>query len=135
MISRHVEPAFSSCSQSLRLLHEYKNDQIILNVSPSAVQSLIIDNELIEFSARFNGVARDISVPMRAVIGIYARENGQGMAFPEDEEYTEYTVEGLEDEFEPSEGFEVVDGSSPDEDPDPNPPTRPSGPPNLKVVK
>ncbi len=61
---------------------EYVQDErIVLNISPSAVQDLVIDNEWIFFEARFSGLSRTIQVPVSAVIAIYARENGQGMAF------------------------------------------------------
>ncbi|MEZ5493498.1 MAG: ClpXP protease specificity-enhancing factor [Pseudomonadales bacterium] len=62
-----------------------KDGQIVLNVSPSAVVALSMGQDAIAFSARFGGVARNISVPMYAVLGIYARENGQGMMFPSEE--------------------------------------------------
>lgn len=58
-----------------------KNGEIVLNISFSATSGLKMENELIRFSARFGGVSRDISVPVDNVIAIYARENGQGMAF------------------------------------------------------
>jgi stringent starvation protein B len=58
-----------------------KNGEIVLNISPLATNRLIIGNETIDFQARFGGVARDVSVPIEKVIAIYARENGQGMAF------------------------------------------------------
>ena len=59
-----------------------KNGEIVLNISPDATSGLHIGNEWVEFKARFNGVARDILVPVGHVLAIYARENGQGMAFP-----------------------------------------------------
>ena len=59
-----------------------KDGEIVLNVSPDATSGLLLGNELIEFKARFGGVAREILVPVSRVIAIYARENGQGMAFP-----------------------------------------------------
>jgi stringent starvation protein B len=59
-----------------------KNGEIVLNISFNATSSLQLGNELIEFKARFGGVAQDIRVPLNRVIAIYARENGQGMAFP-----------------------------------------------------
>ena len=59
-----------------------KNGEIVLNVSMDATSSLKLGNEYIEFKARFAGVARDIMVPINRVLAIYARENGQGMAFP-----------------------------------------------------
>jgi stringent starvation protein B len=59
-----------------------KNGEIVLNVSMDATSALKLGNEFIEFKARFGGVAREIIVPVSHVIAIYARENGQGMAFP-----------------------------------------------------
>ncbi len=59
-----------------------KNGEIVLNISFDATSSLKLGNEFIEFKARFAGVARDIMVPINRVLAIYARENGQGMAFP-----------------------------------------------------
>ena len=58
-----------------------RNGEITLNVSPSAVHKLQMGNELIEFSARFAGVARQISVPVAGVHALYSRETGQGMTF------------------------------------------------------
>jgi stringent starvation protein B len=62
-----------------------KNGEIVLNVSLDATSSLKLGNEFIEFRARFGGVAREVQVPVGRVIAIYARENGQGMAFPLEE--------------------------------------------------
>jgi stringent starvation protein B len=59
-----------------------KNHEIVLNVSFDATSGLKLGNDTIEFRARFGGVARDIVLPVDHVIAIYARENGQGMAFP-----------------------------------------------------
>jgi stringent starvation protein B len=58
-----------------------KNGEIVLNISPLATNRLSLGNEFIEFQARFGGQAREVSVPIDKVIAIYARENGQGMAF------------------------------------------------------
>ncbi len=58
-----------------------RNGEIVLNISPDATRNLKIGNELIQFSARFNGVSREVSVPMATVAGIFAKENGQGLAF------------------------------------------------------
>ncbi|TVP56048.1 MAG: ClpXP protease specificity-enhancing factor [Halomonadaceae bacterium] len=57
------------------------NGQIVLNISASAVQQLAVDNEALSFSARFGGVPMQVWVPIRAVMAIYAKENGQGMVF------------------------------------------------------
>ncbi|MDQ6685155.1 MAG: ClpXP protease specificity-enhancing factor [Pseudomonadota bacterium] len=59
-----------------------KNNEIVLNVGFEATSALKLGNETIEFKARFGGSSRDIAVPVDHVIAIYARENGQGMAFP-----------------------------------------------------
>lgn len=59
-----------------------KGNEIVLNVGFEATSGLKLGNEFIEFKARFGGVARDIVVPVDHVVAIYARENGQGMAFP-----------------------------------------------------
>ncbi len=68
---------------TVQVPREYvKNGEIVLNISMDATSALKLGNEFIEFKARFGGVARDIQVPIHRVLAIYARENGQGMAFP-----------------------------------------------------
>ncbi|WP_101757592.1 ClpXP protease specificity-enhancing factor [Oceanicoccus sp. KOV_DT_Chl] len=62
-----------------------KNGQIVLNISPTAVMDLLLTNEAMNFNGRFGGVPMDIYAPMTAVMGIYARENGQGMIFELDD--------------------------------------------------
>lgn len=97
----------------------FANDgQIVLNVSPSAVRHLHMDNDAVSFEGRFGGVPHSLYVPVGAILGIYARENGQGMVF----------------DLEPS--LEAEGDDEPDDDgaPEPEPP-RPSGRPSLKVVK
>jgi stringent starvation protein B len=61
-----------------------KNGEITLNISPNAVHKLQMGNELIEFSARFGGVARQLAVPLANVYALYARETGHGMTFDVD---------------------------------------------------
>ncbi|MFJ4388504.1 MULTISPECIES: ClpXP protease specificity-enhancing factor [Pseudomonas] len=95
--------------------------QIVLNISPSAVRSLHMDNEAVSFEGRFGGVAHTLYVPIGAILGIYARENGQGMVFELEPPLAD------EDDLE-------GDGVEPDDDGPPEPP-RPSGRPSLKVVK
>jgi len=58
-----------------------KDGQIVLNLGPEATHQLVMGNELITFSARFNGLAQALSIPVENIAAIYARENGQGMAF------------------------------------------------------
>ena len=68
---------------TVQVPREYvKDGEIVLNISFDATSSLNLGNEYIEFKARFAGTAREIQVPVSRVIAIYARENGQGMAFP-----------------------------------------------------
>ena len=62
-----------------------QDGQIVLNIVPHAVHQLHISNDAITFSARFGGASKDIYVPFAAVLGLYARENGQGMFFDPDE--------------------------------------------------
>jgi stringent starvation protein B len=97
-----------------------KDGQIVLNVGPIAVEHFKMGNELIEFSARFNGASRDISIPVGTVSAIYARENGQGLSF----------------EVSPAEAAlpaEAGEDASGDESP-PEPP-RPARKPALRRVK
>ena len=93
--------------------------QIVLNVSPTAVRNLHMDNEAVSFEGRFSGVPQSLYIPAAAVLAIYARENGQGMVFDAESPMLE--------------GGEIDD---PDEQspPDDEPP-RPIGRPSLKVVK
>ena len=74
-----------------------QDGQIVLNIAPHAVHRFQISNDAISFSARFGGVSRDLYVPMSAVLGLYARENGQGMFFDPDE-YADIEENGQQDE-------------------------------------
>ncbi|MEO6222207.1 MAG: ClpXP protease specificity-enhancing factor [Vicinamibacterales bacterium] len=133
---------------SVQVPREYvKNGEIVLNISFDATSSLKLGNDFIEFRARFAGSAREIIVPVSRVIAIYARENGQGMAFP-------IAVTGTgDDAARPSPLSSVpAAGAVPDAEPrvvqlvnpevgpdgsgDEEPPRPPSGPrPSLKRVK
>ncbi|MGV6826510.1 MAG: ClpXP protease specificity-enhancing factor [bacterium] len=62
-----------------------EDGRIVLNISPTAVDLLNLGNDVVTFNARFAGQATDIYIPIPAVLGVYARENGQGMLFPDDE--------------------------------------------------
>ena len=92
-----------------------KNGEIVLNLSYDATHRLTIGNDSVQFSARFGGVSRECSVPMEAVLGIFARENGQGLFFPTE------TAEVL-----PPQGETPHDGPA-------SPPS--GGRPKLQVVK
>jgi stringent starvation protein B len=68
---------------SVQVPREYvKDDEIVLNISYDSTTSLQLGNDYLAFKARFAGVARDVMVPVDRVLAIFARENGQGMAFP-----------------------------------------------------
>ena len=60
--------------------------QIVLNIAMPAVQNLTLNNDAVSFQARFGGVAHDVYVPVHAVMAIYARENGRGMVFSEEDD-------------------------------------------------
>ena len=64
--------------------HAVKDGRIVLNIAERAVGGLRMDNDSLRFSARFGGVSQSVVVPMPAVIAVYARETGHGMALPED---------------------------------------------------
>lgn len=61
-----------------------KEGQIVLNISPSAIRDLVMTSEHVMFNGRFGGMAHEIYVPIDAVLGIIAKENGEGMWFPKD---------------------------------------------------
>lgn len=83
--------------ESVRVPMEFvKNNEIVLNISFDATSGLRLGNEFIDFKARFGGVPRDIAVPIDHVIAIYARENGQGMAFPVPTEPSTLGVSGAD---------------------------------------
>ena len=68
--------------QNTRVPMEYvKNGEIVLSISMQATRDLTIGNDMVQFSARFGGVSREIAVPIYAVASIFARENGKGMYF------------------------------------------------------
>jgi len=101
-----------------------QDGKVVLNVSPMAVRDLLMEDDLVTFVARFGGVSQSVSAPIAAVQAIYARENGRGMMFPEDDDLDEAT--------ESADGEESArhsdDASSKGE------PGRTSKP-NLRVVK
>jgi stringent starvation protein B len=121
--------------------HAVKDGRIVLNVAQRAVAGLEMSNDVISFSARFGGVSHSVSVPVSAVLAIYARENGQGMALPPEEsdgDADAAEMAGESDVEAPGAPFlEVVqdDGAPPPGDePDPDrPPPRRGG--HLRIVK
>lgn len=117
-------------------LHAVKEGRIVLNIAERAVAKLELGNELLRFTARFAGVSQTVSVPLEAVIAIYARETGQGMALPEEPNAAASSpvasgpvaVESDAGDAQPAE--DGVDESGPE---------RPSDPPkrgsHLRIVK
>lgn len=98
-----------------------QDGRVVLNVSPTATRNLVMENDAISFQARFNGVSREIWMPMSAVLAIYARENGQGMMF----------ADGDDDPSGPD-GPPGPEGGTP-EGPDDG--ERPKKTPKLRVIK
>ncbi|RDK09042.1 ClpXP protease specificity-enhancing factor [Cupriavidus lacunae] len=120
-----------------------KNNEIVLNVSFDATSGLDMGNEWITFSARFGGISRKIDVPVENVLAIYARENGQGMAFPVERSVPE-TQAATERENNPPPKLAPVEAetsastTSTDSGDDDTPPPVPrigGKKPALKVVK
>ena len=118
-----------------------KNHEIVLNIGFEATTGLKLGNELIEFKARFGGSSRAIAVPVDHVVAIYARENGQGMAFPapvlDDGSAPPAAAPpspGLRlASVEPDSASDQTSDSGPDDSPPPEPPA--GGRPTLKRVK
>jgi stringent starvation protein B len=113
---------------SVQVPREYvQGGEIVLNVSMDATSSLKLGNDFIEFKARFGGKPREIMVPIHRVMAIYARENGQGMAFPvSDEESASAALSAVD-----SPTLESMDTEDKPEAPSPSSPGRPA----LKRIK
>jgi len=129
---------------SVQVPTEYvKNNEIVLNIGFEATTALKLGNELIEFKARFGGTSREIAVPVDHVIAIYARENGQGMAFPVPSDAPAAAAHGQTDAAEaaaPAAGkgpkLTLADTGEGQERNDDSPPEPPSGGrPTLKRIK
>ncbi|MEQ1963015.1 ClpXP protease specificity-enhancing factor [Xenorhabdus khoisanae] len=114
-----------------------QNGQIILNISPRAVGNLELTNDEVRFNARFGGVARQVTVPMEAVLAVYARENGAGMMFEPELAYEESSgSEGVDSPV--ADNLVLIHDkkiSRDDNSPDDEPPQPPKGRPTLRVVK
>ena len=106
-----------------------KDGEIVLNISQDATRNITLGLDLVQFSARFNGVSREISVPIGAVSAIFAKENGQGLFFPTESEAGKR--EPATEAPESPSASDAGDESGPDT---PTNPPRPSRP-RLKVVK
>ena len=95
-----------------------EDGRIVLNIHPDATSNLLIGDESLEFSARFSGRPFSVKIPLPAILGLYARENGEGISFPADDLSPEESEDGEEQA-----------GSDSDEK------TAPRGRPDLKIIK
>lgn len=125
-LTPHIVIDVASCDAALPL--EYAKDgKLIINVGYSATQNLYIDNQHASFDARFGGVSRHLDVPIPSIIGIYARETGQGMIFSSEQapEEIEAADSSAHDAMqEPAKSDTAESRMKP-----------PSGPPQLKIIK
>jgi stringent starvation protein B len=121
-----------------------KNNEIVLNIGFEATSTLRLGNEFVEFKARFGGVSREIVVPVDHVVAIYARENGQGMAFPMPTEGAERGAREPERPATGARGLRLASSepeaqehppAAPPEDDTPDPGAPGGGRPALKRVK
>ncbi len=120
IVDNHMTPHIvvdADCEGAVVPRQFVENGKIVFNISPYAVKELHLGDEAVMFSARFGGKAMEVTVPVAGVMAVYARENGQGMVFGE--ENTPPTPEG------PDEGPGGDDGGK-----EPG-----SGRPQLKLVK
>ena len=135
-----------SVDDTVQVPREYVNNgEIVLNISFDATSSLQLGNEFVVFKARFGGVAREISVPIARVIAIYARENGQGMAFPapalNNGEIEVTAPKGLVSAIKPvvslstAPTYQTQDSDASTEPPEPTKPSTSGTKPHLKRVK
>jgi stringent starvation protein B len=125
--------------EGVQVPREYvQNGEIVLNISADATSGLKLGNEFVEFKARFAGVPRQVMVPMDRILAIYARENGQGMAFPM-QAAGEGGAADAGGSPPASRGIQLVRQPQPDtagdDEPPPKPPTPSRGRPALKRVK
>ncbi len=129
-----------------------QNGQIVLNINPSAVGNLVLGNDAVTFNARFGGSPFALNIPQRAVLAIYARENGAGTMFTaeEDEELTAEELAELELEDEPATPTlglvadtsaaeqtvaATIETASTDEEPTPTKPASGKKTSHLRVIK
>lgn len=115
--------------------HAVKDGRIVLNIADRAVGRLEMDNDSVRFSARFGGVSQSVLVPIGAILAIYARETGQGMALPEDIAGASGPGDDADDEAPALHAVEDDgDGQGPDDPPGGDAPTEPRRG-HLRVVK
>lgn len=110
-------------------LQHVQNGQIVLNINPSAVGNLLLGNDAVTFNARFGGSPFALYIPQRAVLAIYARENGAGTMFTAEEDEDELLSEELLDDEAES---EIAQAETPEPTEPDDKPKRPS---HLRVIK
>ena len=124
--------------------HAVQDGRVVLNIADRAVARLEMDNDSVRFSARFGGVSQSVVVPIAAVLAVYARETGQGMALPEDivasGDAQEAQAEDAPASAPARPTFASVDGGAPDRDDDTDGPPDDDTPPeprrgHLRVIK
>jgi len=124
--------------------HVISDGKVVLNIAERAVARLQMDNECIRFSARFGGAGHQVNIPINAILAIYARETGQGMALPADVTPPAETVPAPAPQQQPGPVLVKTAPESPEppEPPTDTPPPAPPAPPSpprgrahLKVVK
>lgn len=129
--------------------HTIKDGQVVLNIAERAVHMLSLGNEYITFNARFGGVSHEVFVPVGAVLAIYARETGQGMALPQDADAADEGDAGVGVQASSVDDARKTEdtaakrpllapvASSPegDDEPPPSAPTTPRKRGHLRVVK
>ncbi|MBL8514671.1 MAG: ClpXP protease specificity-enhancing factor [Betaproteobacteria bacterium] len=126
--------------QHTRVPMEYvKNGEIVLSISQAATRNLTIGNDVIQFSARFNGVSREISVPIHAVLAAFARENGKGVYFDPEPAPESVAIPSSAPVLAPVPKVASIAPvtPAPPADDQPTPPDKPKAPPrgNLRVIK
>jgi len=116
--------------ETTRVPLEYvKNGEIVLNISLDATRNITLGREAVQFSARFNGVSREITVPILAIAAIFAKENGQGLFFPP-EQVGSASGQGTDAPESPATPTTDADAAGP------TTPPKPGGSrPRLQVVK
>ena len=110
-------------------LQHVQNGQIVLNINPSAVGNLLLGNDAVTFNARFGGSPFALYIPQRAVLAIYARENGAGTMFTAEEDDDELLTEELLDDEAESEVAQAETAEPVDPD------DKPKRPSHLRVIK
>ncbi|MDE3010702.1 MAG: ClpXP protease specificity-enhancing factor [Pseudomonadota bacterium] len=122
-----------------------KEGLIVLNIGPNATRNLTMSNQQVDFHTRFNGVSREVSVPVGAITGIFARENGEGLAFEverpaEGDAQDARRILDAAEEARPAAPAAAGPAAQADADEgggpsDPPPGSPPRGRPSLRVIK